>query len=499
MSDTGQQLLTGQFGPLQRGGRDRRGGGVRWRRVGVLAAVFLVTAAATALLSAGALLWYGERAVTRVHIPGLASPDAASGVEAEEITEVVNVLVVGDDSREGLTEEQLEALGTERVAGGRTDTVMLVQLDPANDHAAMLSFPRDLLVTRCDGSRGRINAAYGIGEQSGVGGGACLVETVSDLTDIPIHHYVEVNFAGFIDVVNVLGGVTMYIEEPLRDRYAGLDLETGCQQLDGTQALGFVRARHIDNDFGRMARQHRFIRELMSELTSAGTLLNVPRLFSLVDAIGKTVETDQHLSLGDMRRIAFNLRTLTGEQLDTRTVPAVPRRIDGQAYAVAKEEEAEALFQAFREGTRAPGELGREPLEGVQADDVPPLILLNGAGIDGLAAQAAEALEARGFTVAETDNAEHFDYERTQVVHPPERMEEAELVAEAFSDAEIVAGDEGDPLTVVLGATFDPEDLPDADADAEAPDPTPTSPDPTLPEPAPEQNFRGAESVKRRC
>lgn len=488
VSEIRQPLPPGQFGPLQRGGRTRGGRG-GWRRVGVFATVFLAAAALTASLSAGALLWYGEQSMTRLHIPGLASPVATGGVggEVDEITDVLNVLLVGDDSREGLTDDQLRALGTERVSGGRTDTIMLLQVDPARDNAALLSFPRDLLVTRCDGSRGRINAAYGIGEEEGVGGGACLVETVADFTDIPIHHYVEVNFAGFIDVVDVLGGVTLYVEEPgLRDRYAGLDLDPGCQRLGGTQALGFVRARHLDSDFGRIARQQRFIHELMNEVTSAGTLLNVPRLLSLVDAGGRMVETDQELSLADMRRIAFSLRNLTADQLDTRTVPAVPRG----GYVVGKEEEAEDLFQAFRDGSVAPDELGREPPQDVAVDDVPALLVLNGAGIDGLAGQAAEVLESHGFTVEDTDNAEHFDFEATEVIHPANRLEEGELVADALADVELVAGDADDRLTVVVGAEFDPDDQPEPErGDGAEPESTP--------EPQPE--FRGAESARGRC
>lgn len=456
----------------------------------MLAATFFVALGVVAIVSAVALLWYSERSLTRTDIPGLRSSDEGAAADAEGMTEVLNVLLVGGDSREGLSDEQLEALGTDRVDGGRTDTVMLLQLDPHREQAVLLSFPRDLLVTRCDGSRGRINAAYSIGEDRDVGGGACLVETVSEFTDIPIDHYVEVNFAGFIDVVDVLGGVSLYLEEPLRDRHAGLDLDAGCHQLSGTEALSFVRARHIDNDIGRMARQQRFIREVMQEVTSAGTLLNVPRLFSLVNAAGRAVQTDRDLSLGDMRRIAFSLRNLTAEQLDTRTVPSHARTINGAYYAVADEEEAEALFEAFRDGELVPPDLGRQPTQDVAVDDVPPLLVLNGVGTDGLAAAAAELLEERGFGVLDTANAEDFDVDTTEVVYPPQRKEEAELVAAVFPDAELVAGDDDEDLTVVLGATFDPDDVEAKPASPESPEPT-AEPD--------EPSFQGAAPSRRRC
>lgn len=445
----------------------------------------------TTSVTAGALLWYGERSISRVDVPGLAEPEERdAGVE--ELTDILNVLVVGDDSREGLSDEQLVALGTDAVNGGRTDTVMLLQLDPNRDHAAVLSFPRDLLVTRCDGSTGRINAAYGIGEANGTGGAACLVDTVNELTGIRIHHYVEVNFAGFIDVVDVLGGVTMYIEEPgLRDRYAGLDLDPGCQTLDGTQALGFVRARKIDNDFGRMARQQRFVRELVSQATSAGTLLNVPRMFSVVEAAAGAVETDHDLSLTTMRRIAFSLRNLTAERIDTRVVPATARRVNGAAVVVVEEDEAEELFAAFRRGSVAPDDLGREQPDEVDISDVPPLTVLNGVGINGFAAAGAEELEARGFTVEETGNADSFGFHRVRVIHPRGLREEAELVAAVFDDAVLESGDPDEPLTVVLGSDYEPSEPTEDDTAPSAPT--------ASPEPETTPSFRGAETHARRC
>jgi len=493
VSGFGHSPPTGHFGlPETAHGKSRR-----WRRTVNLVATFVVVVALSTTVTAGALLWYGERSLSRVDVPGLAErqSEALAGTGVEEISEVLNVLLVGDDSREGLTDEQLLALGTEAVDGGRTDTIILLQLDPNREKAALLSFPRDLLVTRCDGSEGRINGAYGVGEETGVGGAACLVETVSDFTRIPIDHYVEVNFAGFIDVVDVLGGVTMHIEEPgLRDRPAGLDLEPGCQRLDGAQALGFVRARTIDNDFGRIARQQRFVRELMGEVTSAGTLLNVPRLFSLVDAVGGAVETDRKLSLRNMRRIAFTLRNLTSEQLDMRVVPAVPRTVYGADMVVAEEREAAELFRAFRLGTLAPEDLGREQPQAVAVEDVPPLRVLNGAGVSGVAASAAEHLAARGFEVAETGNADTFGYMRVRVIHPPQRREEAELVAAALDDAVLEQGQTDEGFTVIIGSDFDPAALdlappPDEEELDTASDP----------EPEPSPTFRGAEPATHRC
>lgn len=435
-----------------------------WRRIGTLVVAFFLVMVLTAGLSTAALLWYGEQSIDRVNVPGLAT--GGGGVaEAGSFDEVLNVLVVGTDSRDDLSEDELAELGTESNEGLLTDTIMLVQLDPRRDGAAIISFPRDLFVTRCDGSKGRINAAYAVGERTDVGGPSCLVETVTDLTDISVNNYVEVDFSGFIDVVETLGGVTMYLDKPLRDRAAGLDLSSGCVSLDGTDALSFVRARHLDNDFGRIARQQRFLKEIVDEVMSAGTLVNVPRLASLIQSAADAVEVDSELSLGGMRRLAASLRGASAERLETRTVPAVQRRVDGADYVVAEDGEAEQLFSDFRAGRLIAKEAATEgkgsPAEGaesVSVSDVPAFELLNGVGVNGLAAEAEELLEDYGLEVEDTDNAEDFDYSRTRVLHPS-MPEEAEVVGELFDDPVVSADEDVDELTVILGSDFELEDL----------------------------------------
>jgi LCP family protein required for cell wall assembly len=478
---------TSPFGPPLRGGKSPRS---RLRRAGIVVLSTIIVVLLGITVTTLALVMHGERSLTRIEVAGTTGGSSNDdGPQVDEVTDIINVLVVGSDSREGLTEEQLIALGTEDHGADLTDSIVLVQLDPGRDQVAVLSFPRDLYVTRCDGSRGRINAAYNIGEETGIGGASCLTQTVADFTGIPIDHYVQVNFAGFIGAVDVMDGVTMYFEEPLVDRHAGLDVPAGCVTMDGIAALSFVRARHLDDDFGRMARQQRFMREMMREATALGTLLNVPRLFSLVDAVGRAVETDRDLSLVEMRRIAFSLRNLSPERLDTRTVPSVPRRIGDAAVVVAKEEEAEQLFQAFRQGAVFPDDVGTQPPMAVTAADVPPVVVLNGVGIAGLASEVADALDERGFEVAETGNADNFEFVTTQVIYPVAMLEEAELVSEALGGTSLVPGDEGTPITVVIGSDYDADRLP-AVSDVAPPAP---------PTPEAEPEFRGARPIDADC
>jgi anionic cell wall polymer biosynthesis LytR-Cps2A-Psr (LCP) family protein len=156
-----------------------------------------------------------DRSLDRRAIDGLARPgdgdgedDAPDGVDLpDDIDQVLNVLVTGSDDRSVLTREERRELSTGDAEGARTETIMLLRIDPDTDRIDALRFPRDLLVTRCDGSRGRINAAYGIGERDGVGAATCLVETISRWTGIPIHHVVETDFRGFVDLVDAVDGV----------------------------------------------------------------------------------------------------------------------------------------------------------------------------------------------------------------------------------------------------------------------------------------------------
>jgi LCP family protein required for cell wall assembly len=441
--------------------------------------VFLAGTTVLATITAAALVWYGDRQITEIavetQVPG--DSDGDGTVDIPELKDVRNVLVVGSDSREGLSKKERSSLGTGQFSGTRTDTIMLVQLDPKRRGAAMLSFPRDLLVELCDGSQGRINGAFEVGQTSDVGGPTCLVRTVTKLTGIPIHHYAQIDFQGFVNVVDRLGGVRMYIDDPIVDQDANVNLPAGCVTLDGRDALGFVRVRKIDSDFGRIARQQRFIRELVDQVSSASVALNVPRLFSLVDAGAKAVDTDPSLSLGVMRQIAFSFRDLTSNRIDARTVPAFNRVISGTSYVVTDPEPAEALFAAFRKGVAAPRHVGKKGPKDVAVGDVPPVRLVNGTTTGGLAAAAAQAMQARGFRVAGTGNGQNQRVPVTRILYPPDRQEEALLIRKLFRGAQLVPVKGAVELVVELGADADKARLlkiKPKPTDAPEPEPTPT-------------------------
>jgi LCP family protein required for cell wall assembly len=222
------------WGPPVRGRGRRRRRGLRW----LLVTLLVVVLVALLLL----VLWVSSRIPT-IDVGELAGP-----------TRPMHVLVVGSDSRDELTDEQRRELSTGSAEGDRTDTIFVLSVQ--GTRAAMLAFPRDLWVTRCDGSAGRINVAEDIG------GATCLVRTVRDVSGLDVQHYVRVTFGGFVDIVDAVGGVELCLEDPINDRDAGIDLPAGCQVLEGPDALGYVRVRKIDDDLGRIQRQQTFLQAL---------------------------------------------------------------------------------------------------------------------------------------------------------------------------------------------------------------------------------------------
>lgn len=437
-----------EFGPPMRG---------RHRRVtfgGAIGAAFklaLYSLLVVALLLGG-LAVYSSSQINREVVEGL-----GAGVGA------LNVLIVGSDSRDGFTPEQLAQLGTEAVEGRRTDTIFLLSV--SGGRAAMLSFPRDLYVTACDGQQGRINAAYARG------GPSCLVQTVTAATGIQIDHYVELNLFGFVNIVDAVGGVPIFLEEPLVDPFANLNLPAGCQTLDGTTAIGFVRSRMIDSDLGRIARQQRFLRELAEEVVSPSTVVNIPRLFRVAGSSGRSLLADEGLGLFDLARLARAARGLAGAGLATYTVPANAANIDGAAVLVPDPELSEPLLASFRDG----GVLDVAPapdVAAIQPGDV-PVRVLNGAGVEGLAAQAREYLVARGFAIAGIGNSDPV--QSTVVQHGPGLQAAAQLVADQIPGATLVEVAESDDLAVVVGPG----------ADFSQPPPPPVTEDPAAAEEVP--------------
>jgi LCP family protein required for cell wall assembly len=260
-----------------------------------------------------------------------------------------NYLIVGSDSRdvEDIIDAGLDPAGFEEGGGQRSDTMMLLRFE--GGEAKMMSIPRDLYVpiAETDGSS-KINAAYN-------GGPRRLVLTIQQALQVPIHHYMEVDFVSFAKLVDSLGGITIDFPHPAFDRNSGLDIrEAGPNHLDGPQALAFVRSRHyvevIDGeeepdptaDLGRVERQQQFLRAVFSELGSSKNPISLARAASSTTG---GLRIDDTLGLFEAMRFAWRLRSLDPTPVE---LPTEFGRNSSGSVLFLVEPEAQAALDQFR-------------------------------------------------------------------------------------------------------------------------------------------------------
>ncbi|ANH36622.1 Regulatory protein MsrR [Nocardioides dokdonensis FR1436] len=209
----------------------------------------------------------------------------APGGDRPEEQKGTTYLMVGSDSREGLTPEERKALGTGNAAGQRTDTIML--LHTGSGPNLLMSIPRDSLVEIPDRGTTKINAAYAFG------GPKLLVKTIERNTGIHIDEYVEIGIGGFVGLVDAVGGVEICPEKAMKDPLANLDVEAGCQEADGSTALGYARSRKTYTALGDVQRaqaQREVVSSVGSEVLSPWSVLNPVRYWRLNMAATDTVE-----------------------------------------------------------------------------------------------------------------------------------------------------------------------------------------------------------------
>lgn len=258
-------------------------------------------------------------------------------------------LLVGSDSREGLTPEQIRALhtGTTKVAEGkRTDSIIMVHVPAGDGKPALISLPRDSYVPIPGHDRNRINAAYTLG------GPKLLVETVEQVTDVRIDGYVEIGFGGFASVVDSLGGVDICVARAMNDKKAGIDLKAGCQSLDGPNALGYVRARYSDplGDIGRAQRQRQFLGAIMKKAVSPSTALIPWRYYGFATTAGAGLTVGQDTSLRDVTRVLQAMRSVSNGDGLSLSVPVSNTSLSTRVGDVVKWDSPKAveLFNAIK-------------------------------------------------------------------------------------------------------------------------------------------------------
>jgi LCP family protein required for cell wall assembly len=229
-------------------------------------------------------------------------------------------VLVGSDSRQGMTAAQAKLLNTgsaQDVAGGRTDSIILVHVPSGSGKPALISLPRDSYVPIPGHGYNKINAAFSIG------GPKLLVQTIEQVTGVRIDGYVEIGFGGFASVVDSVGGVDICVPRNMKDAYAGINLKAGCQTLDGANALGYVRARYSDplGDIGRVARQRQFLSAIMHKALSPTTVLLPWQYYGFSTSAGAGLSVGQDTSFRDVTRVLQAMRSVSNGDGLSLTVP----------------------------------------------------------------------------------------------------------------------------------------------------------------------------------
>ncbi len=404
---------------------------------------------AAAVASAGVLLTSGVgwAAVNR-YAGQISKVDAGTSGGALEEGEPLTMLVVASDDRAGLTkaEKKKLTLGYDDY-GMHTDTMMLVHLSGDGQDISVVSLPRDTLAQipawtddkgkRHDGRSAKLNAAYSLG------GPKLMVTTVEKMTGLTIDHYAEINFAGFLTMVDALDGVDVCLPKATKDKNSGLDLPAGKQTVKGPQALAYVRARYIDPtaDIGRMKRQQKFVAAMAAKALSAGTLTNPVRLDSFMSAVASSLKTDDSLGTDQMLDLVDRFKGISPSRIAMTTVPLGQNLRDPNLGDVLTwdKQGSKALFAAIAADQPIIPKKTSAPKATVEPGSI-RVTVLNGTEVKGLAATAADDLAAVGFkVVGAPGNADALVGEQTVVRYDPEWDESLKTVSASLPGAKLVA------------------------------------------------------------
>jgi LCP family protein required for cell wall assembly len=409
--------------------------------------VFLTVACIAAATGVGYLYW-----ITGQFLRADLALDSAGSQEPR------NYLVIGSDSRANVDPNDPNAgalLGPGEPIGKRSDTILLVRIDPIAGTVKMLSFPRDLWIPMADtGQNDRINSAYGRGRQ-------VLVDTIRKDFGVEVNNYIEIDFAGFKGLVEAIGGVPMYFDKPLRDTNSGLDIpQAGCVNLDPDQALAFARSRYLEfkdsrgrwegdgtSDLGRITRQQFFVRKALSKAFSIG-ITDFGTFTRLLNVAKDSVTIDQTIDRGDLFALVQRFKELQPGDIESYSIPVTNYTTNGGASVLLMDKTAaQPALDVFR---------GRDPSQpSPLAENQVSVQVFNGSGTVGQARDVRTALQAVGFSVGAANNAPASD--QTVIQYAPGSEAAADLLARHLTSPSVLVEDKSlgrNSLALVTGKDF---------------------------------------------
>ncbi len=465
----------------------------RWRyyvRRLVAAGIVLVLFVGAAVATGAAYARFRFDQVRKVHLSNLRTPLAASKSRPSE-----NILIVGNNTRTGLAPQDAQLFGSpQEVGGARSDVTMVLHLDPATGAASLLSIPRDLFVPlpphSLSGAVGKIDAALNDGPDN-------LVAAISGSLGIPIDHYVSINFDQFQNVIDAVGGISMNFPMPLKDSLSGLNVtKTGCQLLNGFQALAVVRARHLEyytngqwysdplSDLSRIRRDQTFLRVLVSTIKTRG-LNNPLRAEAVLSRVVHDITIDSGLSESDMLGLGTEYRNIDPSTVPTLTLPVTVvsnYTFAGGTYGdvdfPSQPQDAQVIAQFLGVPARAPnpfqssGAFGDASGPSIDVQDI--------SGFAGNAQKVARQLEQLGFRVtSRVQRAAPAQPTETVVRYHAGELAQAQGVLAALGGAAVLYPDTTVPAGHVLLQAGSLLNV----ADTAAPGPTATAASPSSPAP----------------
>ena len=343
-------------------------------------------------------------------------------LDVKEKKERVNILLLGIDALNGDYEANVS----------RTDTMMLLSIDPKTDTAFILSIPRDSRV-KIRGRQGmdKINHAHAYG------GVDLALKTTKDFLQIPIHHYVRVDYQALFKTIDDIGGVE--IDVPINMKYSDpratpplkIDLKKGKQILDGQKSMEYLRFRkgYANQDLGRINAQQEFIQAVLEKIISPSSIIRVPQY---IETIFMYVDTD--MTKKDMLELAKQGLRIKPSEIQKSVVPGDSATISGISYYKVNEEHLKTDLEFLMSGVYPSiAESEDSVIEDTNKDKIetnstetnpqavddkkPNIIILNGSGKNGVATRASDLLKIKDYTIAKTGNADNFNYDETIIYY----------------------------------------------------------------------------------
>ncbi|MFT3944811.1 MAG: LCP family protein [Ancrocorticia sp.] len=379
--------------------------GPRNRHIGRVA-LLVFLALALIFGSAAATAWHSLQSnINQTNIDNLLDRNGSGPIDAAA-GRPINILVLGSDIREG--DSDIDGSGELGItAGMRADTTMLFHVSKDRSRVEVVSIPRDLLVDipsctvregedysktfTTEGWYDQFNFAFSTGGQTGdvASAAACSMKTVEALTKVKLDGYVVINFASFQDIVNALGGIPMYFEEPLYDDFAGLDVPAGCRLLDGQQSLALARARYAvgdGSDIGRIGRQQELVFAILNEAKNMNLFTDMPRLYRILQAATANLDTSE--GLGDIPTIAGLANSL--RNIDLANIQFITTPWEPAGDRVITLPDAEVLWNAIAKDhpvASSTDEFGKISIQDLTLNTAQPEVPVD-AGVESPATQA---------------------------------------------------------------------------------------------------------------